>query len=152
MTAPAVELDASWHQPGWTNPETPAFRATVAAIAAEERWVIDGNYSAVRDIVWARADTVVWLDLPRSHVMARVTGRTVQRVVTGRRLWNGNEERIANLVNPVPEENIVLWAWTTYDHNLAKYEALMSDAAWPHLRWHRLRSADAVRKVLEGVS
>jgi hypothetical protein len=28
----------------------------VAAAAAGERWVIDGGYSVVRDLVWARAD------------------------------------------------------------------------------------------------
>ena len=36
--------------------------------AAGERWVIEGNFGQVRDLVWSRADNVVWLDLPRGDV------------------------------------------------------------------------------------
>jgi hypothetical protein len=56
------------------------FRSLVGALAAGERWVIDGNYSVVRPIVWARADTVVWLDLPKRTVMRRIIWRSFRRV------------------------------------------------------------------------
>ena len=46
-----LELDSVYHQAGWTPLDTAEFRARVAAVAAGERWVIDGGYSAVRDLV-----------------------------------------------------------------------------------------------------
>ncbi|WP_188193780.1 hypothetical protein [Nonomuraea sp. SYSU D8015] len=35
-------------------------------------WVVDGDYSLVSDLVWSRADTVVWIDLPR-HIVMRLS-------------------------------------------------------------------------------
>ena len=58
------------------------FRRRVAAIASGDGWVIDGNYSAVQPLVWERADTVVWLDLPRHTVMRRIIWRTIRRIAT----------------------------------------------------------------------
>ena len=92
-----LELDSVYHQAGWVPLDVSAFRDRVAAAASGERWVIDGNYSKVRDVVWARADTVVWLDLPRRVVMRRLVWRTLRRVAGHAELWNGNREQWHNL-------------------------------------------------------
>jgi adenylate kinase family enzyme len=52
-----VELDAIQHQRDWQPIPTDEFRTRVDAATASSSWVVDGNYSAVRDLVWARADT-----------------------------------------------------------------------------------------------
>lgn len=65
LGVPYVELDAIFHLPAWTELPRDEFRKQVGALAAGDAWVIDGNYLAVRDLVWARADTVVWIDLLR---------------------------------------------------------------------------------------
>jgi adenylate kinase family enzyme len=90
---PHLELDAVFHQPGWQPLDRSIFRARVDEFTLARGWVVDGNYSAVRDIVWSRADTVIWLDLPRWRVMRQVVGRTLRRVATGAELWNGNREQ-----------------------------------------------------------
>lgn len=51
-----------------------------------------GNYGRVRDLLWPRADTIVWLDYAFPLVLGRLTARTVRRAVTGEILWNGNRE------------------------------------------------------------
>ena len=48
-----LELDSVYHQADWAPLPASEFRARVAAAAAGECWVIDGNYSTVRDIAWA---------------------------------------------------------------------------------------------------
>src|SRR5580692_2452004 len=93
LGAAFLELDSLQHQADWTPLPASEFRARVALVADGECWVIDGNYSRVQDLVWARADTVVWLDLPRRVVMRRIVWRTLRRVGGRVELWNGNRER-----------------------------------------------------------
>jgi adenylate kinase family enzyme len=68
LGVPHPELDSVNQQPGWVPLPTDEFRQVVAVRLAEDGWVVDGNYSAVRLLVWALADTVTWLDLPRRTV------------------------------------------------------------------------------------
>jgi len=143
-----LELDSVFHQPGWVPLPREEFRERVAVAVAGERWVIDGGYSAVRDLVWARADTVVWLDLPRRTVMRRITCRTLRRVAGRVELWNGNRERWRNLFTWDKNESIIAWAWQTYGSRRERYAALLTDPANAHLTFVRLTSPVAVRRFL----
>jgi adenylate kinase family enzyme len=61
LRIPHIELDAlSWAE-NWTATPEEEFQAGVRDAVAGERWVIDGNYSRIRSIVWVRAETVVYL-------------------------------------------------------------------------------------------
>lgn len=133
-----VELDAIFHQAGWRPLETGEFRRRVAEVVTGERWVVDGNYSKVRDLVWDRADTVVWLDLPRGTVMRQLVARTAARGLLRRTLWNGNRERLSNFFRLDPEESVLAWAWTRHAVYRSTYEAASADPAWAHLRFVRL--------------
>jgi adenylate kinase family enzyme len=112
LDLPHLELDALFHQPGWTELPIEAFRAAVADVCAGDRWVVCGKYSQVRDLVLARADTVVCLDHHRLRQTLRVARRTARRARTGEELWNGNREswRALQVWRP-PEASIVRWTW-----------------------------------------
>ena len=152
LGVPFVELDAIYHQPGWALLAPAEFRRQVAQLAAGDGWVIDGNYSAVRPLVWGRADTVVWLDLPRRMVMRRVIWRTLRRVAFRTELWNGNRERWSNLLSWVPEESVISWAWHRHAVYRERYSAAMRDPANAHLRFVRLGDRAAVRCFLAGTA
>jgi len=75
-----VELDALFWLPDWREPDEAEFRAKVgAALDAPDGWIVDGNYSRLMPDILARADTVVWLDLPMRTCLWRVTCRAVAR-------------------------------------------------------------------------
>lgn len=148
LGVPFVELDAIFHQPGWVPLPPEEFRRRAAAMAAGDGWVIDGNYSTVRPLVWARADTVVWLDLPRRTVMRQIIWRTLRRVAFRAELWNGNRERWTNVFTWVPEESVISWAWHRHPVYRQRYAAAADDPANAHLCFIRLTSRAAIRHFL----
>jgi adenylate kinase family enzyme len=152
LGVPHVELDAIFHQPEWQPLPATDFRVRVDAATATGGWVVDGNYSAVRDLIWARADTVVWLDLPRRAVMRQVIWRTVRRAVLRAELWNGNRERWRNLFARDPDQSVVVWAWQRHSAYQTRYLAATTDPAWRHLTFVRIRSRADARQLLDRVA
>jgi hypothetical protein len=106
----------------------------------------------VQDLIWARADTVVWLDYPRSLVMRRIIRRTLRRMIRREELWNGNRERWRNLASLDPERSIIAWAWTQHPVDRERYAGAASDPANTDLSVLRLstpaQADDLVRRVL----
>jgi hypothetical protein len=127
------------------------FKARVATATEPESWVVDGNYSVIRDITWSRADTVVWFDLPYLTVMARTVGRTVRRVITREELWNGNREPLSNLWSFRPEESIIAWTATRHRVYRRRYREAEIDPQWADLHFVRLRSPAEADAFLAGV-
>jgi adenylate kinase family enzyme len=140
LGVPHTELDSIFHQPGWTALPVDDFRAAVRGVAGEDAWVVDGNYSEVRDLLWRRADTVVFLDLPRHEVMSQLVPRTLRRVITREELWNGNREELRNLLSRDPEQSILLWSVTSHRRIRRRYVTAMHDPRWSHIRWVHLDS------------
>ncbi|MGO9197958.1 MAG: shikimate kinase [Acidimicrobiales bacterium] len=150
--APFVELDAIVHQPGWEPLPTEEFRAKVAEIAAQDLWVVDGNYSVARDILWDRADSVVWFDLPRRLVMVQVVRRTLRRTITREELWNGNREPLDNLWRLDPKRNIIRWAWTNHAKYRARYASAAADGRWAGVSFYRVGTRKDAEELLSSVA
>ena len=96
LQCPLIELDALFWKPNWVQEDRAVFRERVAAALTEERWVVAGNYSVARDIVYKRAEGLVWLDYSIGLVLMRLLKRTLKRVVMQETLWAGNRETWRN--------------------------------------------------------
>jgi adenylate kinase family enzyme len=149
LGVPHLELDSVFHQPRWEPLPVDEFQRVVAARAAEDGWVIDGNYSSrVQPIIWARADTVIWLDLPRLTVMRQIIGRTLRRAVTRQELWNGNREPLTNFFSLDPEKSVISWAWHSHARYRTEYAAAATAPANAHLTFIRLAGRGDVGRFL----
>ena len=150
---PWLQLDAVFHQPNWTPLPTPEFRAIVADAVAGEGWVIDGNYAGtVADLVVARADTVLWFDLPRHVVMRQIIGRTLRRIATREELWNGNRERWRNLFSLDEEQSVIVWSWNSHERYRARYQELADRPDLSDVRFVRIRSRGEAGELLAGLT
>ncbi len=144
-----VELDSLHWGPDWTPTPRDPFREQVTKALSSEAWTTDGNYGAVRDIIWARADTVVWLDYSLPVVMGRVIWRTIRRSVLREELWNENRERFREAF--LARDSIILWALTSYGRRKREYPVLFDQPEFAHLQVVHLRSPRATEEWLEGL-
>lgn len=142
---PHTELDALHHGPGWTP--RPEFLDDVHALVAQDAFVTEWQYTTARPLVLARAEVVVWLDLPTRVTMRQVVVRTLRRSVRREVLWNGNvEPPLWRTWYRAPDENIVRWAWKTR-HTYRDLPAEVARDA-PDVLVVRLRSRREVERWL----
>ncbi len=138
---PQVELDALHWGPDWTRAEPETLRRRVEDAVSGDAWVVDGNYSAVQDIVWPRATTLVWLDLSFKVVAWRLFRRTVRRLVTRERLWNGNREPLAR--HFFTKDSLFLWLLQTYWQRRRTIRTALQQPQNAHLHLVHIRSPRA---------
>lgn len=148
---PVVELDALNWQPGWVALQDTApdvFEARVAAACAGERWVVAGSYGRTSlRLVWPRVQSVVWLDLPRYQLVARVIRRTWHRSRSKELLWGSVRERfLPPFMVWRGERSLLWWIWTQHARKRRELEALTRDPRFAHVRFVRFgatRDAEA---------
>lgn len=146
FSLPHVELDALHWLPGWVQQERETFRQSVDQALASPAWVVDGNYAKARDIIWARATTLVWLNYPLPVTLWQLTGRTLRRMATREPLWNGNQESFRNTF--MSKDSILLWALTSYSRLNRSFPAELALPENAHLQVIRLRSRAATARWL----
>ena len=134
---PHVCLDELHWLPGWKERPLDEFRPLVADAVAGDAWVVDGNYSKVRDAIWPRATTVLWLNYSFPVVWARAMRRTISRSITGEELYNGNRESWRQSF--FSRESILWWILTTFRSHRRMYRELIDTNAFPHVEWFELR-------------
>ena len=90
----SVEIDALNHiGPNWTEATPEELREKVEEALADDGWVTDATYrNKLGELVFERAETLVWLDLPLRIVLTRLVSRTFRRIRHRTVLWGGNTE------------------------------------------------------------
>lgn len=137
FSIPHIELDALHWGPNWTPATRDDFRECVAQALVGDTWVVDGNYSMVRDIVWSRADTLIWLDYSLWVIYRRLIPRTLRRIVSQEELFNGNRETWREGL--FSRDSLFWWALKTHRTRRQKYEAELASPERAHLTVYRFR-------------
>lgn len=148
LRVPHVELDALNWGPAWTMVPAKVFQERVDEATSAEGWVVDGNYGGqgAREIVWDRADTVVWLDFSLAVILARLFRRTNARIRSGGELWPGTGNRETVRGAYLSPSSLYVWALKTYRRRRRQNRELLALPQYARLRVvHFTKPADADR-------
>jgi adenylate kinase family enzyme len=139
LAVPYVQMDQVYWEPRWTEPPDHVFFPRLERAISGERWVLDGNYHRTAPIKWARATTVIWLDLSLPRVLFQVTSRSLRRAWTSDELWpnTGNRESFKKVFS---RQSMVLYSLRTHGSVRARYERVQGEPSFCHLQFVRLRS------------
>ncbi len=152
LGVPHVELDSLYFGPDFTTAPLAVLRARTSEAIAGERWVTDGNKRAVRDLVWPRADTIVWLDYPVYVSLWRLAKRARTRTSTLSAQAAQTGRRTALPKQMFAAARGVLTALRSHRGQRREYPRMFAQPANRHLAVARLRSPRATRQWIARVA
>lgn len=104
LNLPVIHLDKYFWKPHWIQTPDDEWEQFVKEIVDQEQWIMDGNYSKTLEIRLKRADTIIFLDLPRIL--------SIYRIIKRRILYHGKTR--PDLNNECPEKldwAFIKWVW-----------------------------------------
>jgi adenylate kinase family enzyme len=128
--------------PNWVEKEHGLFAEELAVQMRREAWVMDGNYARVRELTFAQAEAILWLDMGFWTCLGRVFWRTFRRAWTGERLWESQNKE--SLLMFFSRQGLPWWVISTWRRRRNNTDALMKSGQYPQLRWIRLRDKKQV--------
>lgn len=147
---PHTELDSIFWHPDWQHSPLGKFESQVEEIVAGDAWVLDGNYSRTRNIIWKRVETVVWLDFPLLLCLWRLLRRTSRRVLSREMLWGTNQETFRAAF--LSKGSLFRYVIKTHHSRRETYAWLVSSPENDHIHFVRLKSPAQLRRWLAQIS
>jgi energy-coupling factor transporter ATP-binding protein EcfA2 len=152
LQMPHVELDSLYFAPDLSTVPLEVLRQRTSEAVAGDVWVTDGNKKAVRDLVWPRADTVVWLDYSVWVSLRRLGKRAVRRTSTLAATAAETGQRAGLPRQLLTAARGVLTALRSHRGQRQEYPRMFAEPANQHLAVVRLRSPRATRRWVEQVA
>jgi adenylate kinase family enzyme len=146
-----IELDALNWEPNWQAAPLEVFRARVEKATQAEKWVVAGNYHVVRDLIWPKAEVIIWLDYPFLTVLWQLTRRTFRRWWTKELLWGTNRESLWKHFKLWSADSLYHWLFKTYWRRKREYPLLFSQPELQHLKLFRFQHPRETDEWLEAL-
>jgi adenylate kinase family enzyme len=146
-----VDLDALHWEPNWQEAPLDVFRVRVERAIQADKWVIAGNYRIVRDLIWPKAEAVIWLDYPFLTVLRQLTRRTFKRWWTQELLWGTNRESLRNHFKLWSQDSLFHWLFKTYWRRKREIPLVLSLPEHQHLKLIHLKHPKETDAWLENV-
>lgn len=138
LKLPLTELDDLFWLPSWKKCASPTFIQSIKNVTQKHGWIICGNYSKYRPLIWPKADTIIWLDLPLHLLFVRIVKRGILQMHTKTTLCNGNRQTLSRFLW------ILYWVMKSFYRRRRVYSRLIKQRS--HLNWIHLKSPKEVAR------
>jgi len=136
---PVFHMDHIHYQSGWVERDRDEKQRLANEIEAQASWIFEGGLSQSYANRCARADTVIWLDLPLSLRMGRILKRRLQ--------YRGQSR--PDMPENCPERlDAGFLHFMVRTRNSAREKLAQAIADAPHLKVHHIRTAKGVDTFL----
>ncbi|WP_110686521.1 AAA family ATPase [Salinicola aestuarinus] len=153
LDLPVISMDRLQFRPNWQIAPNDEFFADLrAALSATPGWILDGNYHRTREIKWRDVDMIVWVDTGFWRTLRQALGRAIQRIRTREELWPGTGNRESVRRTFFSRESVLLWTLKTWRSHRRRYETVMQDPRYAHIRFVRLRTRRGVDVLVKEVT
>lgn len=142
---PIIHLDAHFFSAGWVATPVEQWRTIVQELVAGERWIIDGNFASTLDLRLPRADTVVFIDLPRRVCLWRV----LKRWITHR---GRTRPDMAAGCNEQADLEFLKWIWSFRSRERPKTLQMIDRASAKGKQVHHLTSRAQVERFVSSLT
>lgn len=147
-----IELDALHWEPNWVDAPDEIFRQRVDTATSTPGWAMAGNYSAVRDLAWPRAEVVIWLDYPLWTIFWRLFFRTLRRCWTRELLWGTNRENLSNHLKLWSDESLFHWLFKTYWRRKRQIPQFLALPEYAHLKLFHFKTPEETDNWVKSIT
>ena len=146
LDLPVVHIDTLFWEPGWVMAEDRTFQDRLAKAVEGDTWIMDGNYSGSWAGRLARADTVIFLDIPTWRRFWRTVLRTFRSYGRSRK----------DLGRDCPERFSLHFhlGWVLQYRRRGRLKALdlmREEGPAGHLARHHLKGTASIERFLAGL-
>ncbi len=150
MGSTFIELDELFWGPNWTERNHGEVRTAIDRQISTDAWVCAGNYRMFRDLIWQRADTLIWLDYSFPRVWAQSVRRAIRRIWRKEELFSGNRETIRQTF--MSRRSILLWVLQSHWKLRSEIAQDVQELKHRHLQVVKLATRREADILLEAIS
>lgn len=143
LDQPHTDLDDLLFTPDGALP-LEEFRRQAGEITRTDGWIVEGNFSKLADVVWHRADTLVWLDFPLPLIVYRIVRRSLRQLAG--RDDSAQARRLTWSTAFFSRRSLLRTAIRKYRTNRPRYARQVSETADLGVEIVRLRSPRDVQR------
>ena len=147
LNYPHIQIDEHHWLDGWVERPAKELREIVQGYVSQSNWVLDGNYSKLRDITWKNATTIIWLNYSFPVVFNRAFKRTIKRVFFKEKLYSGNREILKRAF--FSKDSILLWVLKTYWRRKKRYRSIFETLSFNKMEMIEFSTPKAAQTYLD---